>query len=401
SAGHRLTSSRRVRRLRTTLVVVEIALAGVLCAGSIQLWRHYRALAAADHGFTTDGVLTFRVAIPVPTQPEPGAIGLRIDALRQALIGIDGVRHVGATTNLPWSGYDENADLRVVGRGMRDEASTSVRYQAATDGYFEAMGMRVLGGRTFDATLDTRERPLVLVINDAAARQAFPAGDAVGARVRAFGEEREVIGVVRGVGDFPTSTGVEPAMWFPLAQVEFVDLFFTLRVDGPVPTSRLDAVRTALARVDPFLPISDVQTMAARGDAALAEQRLALRLFQAFAGLSLVLAASGLYGLLAYVVHQRRKEMGIRAAVGATRADLARLVLRDSLTMAVVGALACAAILPTASAAWMTWTSGLGALDGWTWAGTPTVLLAIALGASIGPARLAARQVDGAALKED
>jgi len=100
-------------------------------------------------------------------------------------------------------------------------------------------------------------------------------------------------------------------------------------------------------------------------------------------------------------VHQRRKELSIRAAVGATRADLARLVLRDSLAMAVAGALACAAVLPAASGGWVAWTSGLGRLDAWAWVGAPAVLLAIALAASLGPARQASRQSDVAALRED
>ena len=241
TSGARTTAGRRTRRLRTLLVVVEIALAGVLCAGTIQLWRHYRALTTQDHGFATAGVLTFRVSIPVPTEPEPGTIGARIESLRQAILDIDGVRDAGVTTNLPWSGYDENSGIRVVGREMGDDASTSVRYQAASDGYFETMRVRVLSGRTFDATRDVRNRPLVVLINDATASHLFPAGNAVGARVSIFGQEREVVGVVRGVGDLPTSAGVEPGMWFPLGQVEFVDVFFAVRdrhaaADGPAAT---------------------------------------------------------------------------------------------------------------------------------------------------------------------
>jgi predicted permease len=400
-AGTRTTAGRRTRRLRTLLVVVEIALAGVLCAGTIQLWRHYRALTAQDHGFATSGVLTFRVSIPIPSRPEPGAIGARLESLRKAVLEVEDVRHAGITTNLPWSGYDENSDLRVVGRDMGDDPSTSVRYQAASDGYFDAMRMRVLSGRTFDATRDIRNRPRVIVINDATARRLFPAGNAVGTRVEIFGEQREIIGVVRGIGDQPTSVGVEPAMWFPLGQVDFVDVFFAVLVDGARPLSRLDAIRAALERIDPALPISDVQMMEARAATALANQRLALRLFQAFAMLTLLLAASGLYGLLAYVVHQRRKELSIRAAVGATRTDLAGLVLRDSLSMAIAGALACAAVLPAASGGWMAWTSGLGRLDAWAWIGTPALLLAIALLASLGPAHQASRQTDVGALRED
>lgn len=401
AATGRVTTGRRTRRLRTTLVVIEIALAGVLCAGTIQLWRQYAKLAAQDHGFRPEGVLTFRITIPTPNERQPGAIGARIETIRQALLGIDAVRSAGATTNLPWSGYDENADMTVVGRDTPADLDTGVRYQAATEGFFESAGIRLLSGRAFDAQRDVRDRPLVVMINDAAARRDFPDGGAIGARVRVFGQPREVIGVARGLRDQPASPEVEPAMWFPLGQVEFVNVFFVTKVDGASPTAIVAAVRSAIQRIDPELPMSDVQTMEARAATAMAEQRLALRLVQGFAALALLLAASGLYGLLTYVVHQRRKELGIRAAVGATRADLARVVLRDSLTMALAGAAACLLVLPFAASGWLTATGGLGALDRWAWVGAPVVLLGIALLASLGPARMASRQVDGAALRED
>ena len=397
----RVTIGRRTRRLRTALVVIEIGLAGVLCAGTIQLWRQYARLAAQDHGFRPEGVLTFRVTIPTPAEPQPGAIGARIESIRQALLGIDAVRSAGATTNLPWSGYDENATMMVVGRDTPADLDTSVRYQAASEGFFESVGLRLLSGRAFDARRDVRDRPLVVMINDAAARRHFPDGGAIGARVEVFGEPREVVGVARGVRDHPTSPEIEPAMWFPFGQVEFVNVFFAARVDGASPTAIVPAVRLAVQRIDPELPISDVQTMEARAATAMAAQRLALRLVQGFAALTLLLAASGLYGLLTYVVHQRRKELGIRAAVGATGADLARVVLRDSLAMALAGAVACLLALPVAASGWITATGGVGALDRWAWVGAPAVLLGIALVASLGPARMASRQVDGAALRED
>jgi ABC-type antimicrobial peptide transport system permease subunit len=134
---------------------------------------------------------------------------------------------------------------------------------------------------------------------------------------------------------------------------------------------------------------------------ALTAQRLSMRLFQLFSALTLVLAASGLYGLLAYLVHQRRKELNIRAAVGATSVDLAQVVLRESLTMALAGGIVCLVALPVASAWWRALTEGLPDLDAWAWIGTPVALIALAVLASLGPARTAARQVDGAALRED
>ena len=136
----RVTTGRRTQRLRAALVVTEIALAGVLCAGTIQLWRHHRALATQDLGFRAASVLTFRVTVPVPGETPRGVVGARLEDLRQEIQQLQAVEAVGAATNLPWSGYDENADLTVLGREVPKGMDTTIRYQAATAGFVEAAG---------------------------------------------------------------------------------------------------------------------------------------------------------------------------------------------------------------------------------------------------------------------
>ena len=158
-------------------------------------------------------------------------------------------------------------------------------------------------------------------------------------------------------------------MWFPLGQVEFVHVFFAARVRHCTPESILPGVPAAVQRWTRSCRSATCRRWRHATTTALTAQRLAMRLFQLFSALTLVLAASGLYGLLAYLVHQRRKELSIRAAVGATRVDLAQVVLRESLAMAGAGGIVCFVALPLASAWWRALTEALPDLDVWAWIG--------------------------------
>jgi hypothetical protein len=314
-----------------------------------------------------------------------------------------GVSHVGATTNIPWSGYDENAGITIVGRPTPAAAEgLNTRFQAATPGYFEAVGTRVLAGRLFDAGRDVQGQPLTLVVNESLARRFFPAGDAIGSRVNAFGEDREIVGIVSDVKDNPADLDTPPAYWFPLSQVEFGTAFFAVRAaeDGD-PAALTSAVTAAVHSVDPQLPLADIRTLDRRAAGVLAPRRFALWLFQAFALLSLVLAAAGIYGLLAYLVRQRRKELGIRSALGASPADLWRMVFADGFRMAGTGALLCLLLIPVGGRLLQSFLFNVKAFDVVTIATAPIVLLAVALLATMGPALAARKSNPSTALRDD
>lgn len=401
TGSRRTTADLRGRRIRTVLVAAEMALAGLLCAGTILLWQSARHIESLDHGFSTDDVLTFQVTLPQVGEPAPGAMGRRIEAMRQALVAVPSVTHAGVTTNLPWSGYDENAGYRIVGRDAPEDDSHAVRFQAASPGYVDATGMRILEGRGFDPARDAFDQPKTILLNDAAARRDFPNGDAVGARVQMFGAEREVVGVVRGLRDHPTLPEVEPAIWFPLTQVEFPRVFAAVRTNGADPLAIVPAVRAAVQAVDSELALADVQTLETHAGAALAAQRAALFLFEVFALLALGLAAAGLYGLLGYLVQQRRKEFGIRAAIGATRNDLAVVVIRDGLRTAMAGTLACLVAMPFAGRLMASVVFGASPTDPAVFLGTPLVLLGAACLAAAAPALGVSRDVDVSTLREN
>jgi macrolide transport system ATP-binding/permease protein len=399
--SQRVTSGRDSRRLRSVLVAGEIALAGLLCAGALFLLRSYWEISARDHGFNSAGALTFHLRVPRTGDAGPGTLARVYGAILLKIGEIPGVASAGASTNLPWSGYDENSGFEIVGAPPDRNNDKGGRYQAATPGYFEAAGMRLLNGRLFDRARDAKGQPFTLIVNDALAKRYFPNGKAVGASLRVAGQNRRIIGVVEGIQDSPADLDTKPAFWFPFEQSEYESLFFVVRSARADPASLTPAVTAAGHAVDPEVALDEIQTLQSRADSALAGRRFALWLFQSFAILALALAAAGIYGLLAYSVQQRHKELGIRAALGASRADLWKMILCDGLKMASAGAFCCLLLAPLGGSFLRSFLYNVKAFDLLTVAGAPAVLLTVAVLASLGPARSATRSDPAFALREN
>jgi predicted permease len=394
----RVTAGRESRRLRSFLVAGEVAFAGLLCAGALYLLRSYQEIGARDHGFKAEGVLTFQLAL----QSDKQEVLARLqDEIRTRIAAIPGVAAAGLTTNLPWSGYDENTDFAVVGRVSGKDEDTTARYQGASAGYFEAAGMRLLNGRLFDRERDVQGQPPTVVVNDALAKRFFPQGDAVGARVDLWGEKRQIVGVVAGIKDFPADLDIKPGFWFPLGQVPFATVFAAVRTANLDPASLTSAVTGVVHTVDPELPLTDIRTLERRTAGALAARRFALWLFQAFSILALVLAAAGLYGLLTYLVQQRRKELGIRAALGATQSNLWSMIVADGFRIAAAGVACSVVLIPLCGSLLQSLLYNVKALDLVTIAGALAALLAVTLLASLGPARSATRTDPVVSLRQD
>ncbi|MBC7926418.1 MAG: ABC transporter permease, partial [Bryobacteraceae bacterium] len=256
--SQRTTSGRDSRKLRRVLVAGEVAVAGLLCAGALFLLRSYQEIGDRDHGFNAASVLTFRLRLVTPggDNAKPYELARLYDDLRREIAEVPGVTAVGATTNLPWSGYDENTGFAIVGRPVNKDDSPGGRYQAATPGYFEAAGMRLVAGRLFDPLRDASTQPLNVIVNDELVRRYFPDGKAVGARLALWGKERQIVGVVAGIRDYPADLETQPAFWFPLAQVEFPAIFVAVRSNSQVdPASLTASVSAAVHKVDPELPV--------------------------------------------------------------------------------------------------------------------------------------------------
>jgi putative ABC transport system permease protein len=279
------------------------------------------------------------------------------------------------------------------------------QYHSASDGYFEALGARLRAGRTFDAH-DTATSEPVVVINETLARQQFAGQDPVGQTITSSstaigplgrtlmpGADHRIIGVVADVKNHTLQAAAEPAIYNSVRQYPFRTMFLTVRGAGD-PAALTAGVREALRGVDPALPLSNVRPLTALVAGSVQQSRLLTYLMSGFAVLALALAALGIYGMLAYAVGQRRQEISIRLALGATPAAVLWLVLRQGLTLTVIGILVGAAsglaisrILASVVANLL---FGIGAADAATLAAVIVMVLGVAVAACLVPARRAA-----------
>jgi predicted permease len=379
-----------VRSLRGALVVAEVALACVLCFGAALLVRSGMQLAARDHGFQPSGVVTFQLELPRKTYDSSARVGAFTSEVLRRWREVPGVVAAGAGSSVPWTGYDDNTSFDIPGRPVKPGESIQARFQTATPGYFEALRWRLRNGRFLDDGDIEDPKQLVVVVNEVLARRYFEDADPVGREINFFGRPRRIVGVVADVRDYPADAQAEPAVWMAAGQQPASSMSVVVRLSGDALAS-VPRLRQALASVDAELPMAELRTLEAVADAALAERRFALLICQAFAGLGLLLAAIGIYGLLSYIVQQRRKEIGIRMALGATRSALLWMVTGSGVRLALAGVGVGVLVSPLAGRAIKALLYGVSAADMVTLVAAPLVMLVTALGASAVPGWIAAR----------
>jgi predicted permease len=397
--GVRVTAAGHgIRSLRGALVVAEVALACVLCFGAALLVRSGMQLAARDHGFQPSGVVTFQLQLPREGYNDSAKISAFISEVLRRWREIPGVVAAGAGSSVPWTGYDDNTSFDIPGRPVKPGESIQARYQRATPGYFEALRWPLLRGRLFEDG-DRADAQLVVVVNEVLVRRYFEDADPVGREINFFGRRRRIVGVVADVRDDPADADAEPAVWMAAVQQPDSGMSVVVRSSGgalaPVPR-----LREALATLDRELPMAELRTLEGVAEAALAERRFALLACQTFAALGLLLAAIGIYGLLTYIVQQRRKEIGIRMALGATRAALLWMVTGSGLRLAVAGVVAGVLLAPLAGRAMTALLYGVSAMDVVTFVVAPVLMLLTAGVASAVPGWIAARSQPMSALRD-
>jgi predicted permease len=391
--GRGATGGGRQLRLRNFLVVGETGLACVLLIAAGLMLHSFVNLLRADPGFRPQQVLTASVSLPREHYSTDPRIVQFYDELVTRLQSIPGVQSAAVGTDLPWTGYDENAGFSVEGRSAEYNSQTAARYHGASVDYFRALGIPLVSGRFFTRH-DDQNAPHVMIVNQAMANRYWPGEDPIGKRVTFSSNPVsdkdwvQIVGVVKDIKDHPDSPSAGPAFWFSYAQQPYENMSVVVRSSSN-PALLMSDLRSAVRQLDSGLAVGDMRVMGQVVDAAVSSQRFALFLVGLFAALALVLATIGMYGVVSYSVNQRMHEFGVRMALGARPWGLMRMIVGQGLKLAIVGAaigLLCAAALGRLLSSLL---YGVGDRDPFAFAGVALLTLITATLACYVPARRA------------
>ena len=328
---------RRTHRMRSALVVAEMALAVILLTGSGLLIRSFIELTRVNPGFEPEGAIAVRITLQGELYKNGDQVRNRVAEIEDRLRGLPGVLAVGAGSVLPLGGLGSLNDFAVEGAPPPPpNVNAEIAVASVTPEYFKAIGTPLQRGRLF-GTLDHAKSPPVALLNEAAVRQWFPDQDPIGKRVLAAGAvSREVVGIVRDVLQRNPGQPAAPQMFLPYTQRTNRTLRFIVRAQGDA-LALAPAVRDQIRSLDPNLPLADVvplQEMVAR---SIARPRFYTSLLTLFAAVALALSATGIFGVMSYTVAQQSKEIGIRIALGASTTDVLRGVVGRALVLAGIG----------------------------------------------------------------
>ena len=401
--GRRHTESGGRARLRSALVVAEVALSLTLLVGAVLLGRSFLALTSVDPGFGVDNVMTFQVAAPSAEYPEGRQQGFYAH-LYDRILAMPGVESVGGVSILPLSGSFSCDGIEIVGRPAPPGQGACAEARSASPGYFETLGIPLVSGRGFTAA-DTPDSTRVVVINEAFARRFFPGEDPIGKAIvysaRSQGDSRQVVGVVGDVRHF--ALGVEPVAEFYTPQSQdpsYHTMTVAVRAAGDA-LSLVGPIRTAIAEQTPNAPIYNVRMLDALVSTSVAAERFRTLLLSLFAGLALLLAIVGTYGVVSAAVTARAREMGIRLALGAQPPEVLRLVLTSGLKLVLGGmvlGIAGAVVLSNSVSSLL---FGVEPADPVAFASAATVILVTGVLAIFVPARRASRVDPASALRAE
>ncbi|MFC1639471.1 ABC transporter permease [Gemmatimonadota bacterium] len=381
----------RRRILRSGLLALEMAISLVLLVGAGLLLKSFAQIRTVDLGFDPHNATQFTLSVPEPRYQAEQTIDF-FRSLEERLAALPGVNAIGMNSGSPLGRSHTSIGFDIIGRPpFPSEEQPFFLVRRITPGYFESVRISLLAGRAFNAD-DRAESPLVTVISQTASEQYFPGIDPIGQQVT-FDQGQTiwtVVGVVGDVRSLDVTTETEPEAYFPHAQWSVPTMTVTVRtvarVAGLVPL-----LRREVAALDPMLPLYRIEPLDRLVDISTGEERFYLFLLGLFAGLAVLLAAVGLYGVVTYIVSRRTREIGIRVALGAKWKDVARLVLWQGMLPTAVGT---AMGLLAAFAGTRVLSSLLYQVDPWD---APTfvlgtgVLFGVALLASFFPARAATR----------
>jgi putative ABC transport system permease protein len=388
-------------RARRALVAVEIGVALVVLISATLLARSFVRMRADTGGVKPAGVLAFDITIPESRYDAPRAAAF-LRTLQERLASIPGVTAASGVSVLPFSGSGSQSGIRTMESPAVRESERTTDVSVALPGYFAAMGIELVRGRVFEAGDTTGDhRSTVTVVDEQFAEANWPGQDPIGHEAVGWGFMRmTVIGVVRHVKPYGVTSPSRQELYVPQAVRPYTRMTIVMRTPGD-PEALIAPARRAVAELDAEVPIFSVATMDDLMDATVAAPRLVAFLATAFGSVALLLAAVGLYGLMAFVVASRTREIGIRMAVGATSTSVLRLVVRQSLALAGVGVVLGVAGALAAAPLIRRQLFGVSPTDPVVYGLLPAIMLLVALLASLAPALRASRVSPLSALAED
>ena len=340
--GRSSTAGGARQRLRSTFVVVELAVALVLLVGAGLLIKTFSKLRSVESGFNPDHLITMHVALPETRYKE---VATQTRFRTQILAGMNSLPgvHAAMISELPLSGDSLDHEFLIENRppiAPGDEPSLEAR--SVLGDYFKVMQIPLRAGRDFGPQDLIENAPLVGIANDAMVRQYFQNEDPIGKRIRWAHDSdlrwTTIVGVVGDVKHFGLDLPELPALYSPYTQINRWKRWMAIaaRTEGN-PTAMAQSIKQEIWKVDPQLPVTRVETMNEMAAESFAARRFNMSLLTVFAGLALVLAAIGIYGVMSYAVTQRTQEIGIRMALGARTSDVLRVILRNGMTLVVMG----------------------------------------------------------------
>jgi putative ABC transport system permease protein len=407
-SGRGGSDSPRRHRVRALLVVSEVALSLVLLVGAGLMIRSFSRLLAVDPGFKADHVLTAFVSVPVSKYSKTEEQVAFFDRLLERLRNVPGITAAGMITDLPLFG-GSSTGFDIDGRpeslpGQRPMTD----YRMINPDYFAAMGMKLVEGRAF-SRFDADGAPGVVIINETLAKSYFAGEEPIGKRLGLSGNPkdwREIVAVVADVRNYGVDADVKPEVYVPFLQsapdyLSGVASAMTVVVRSAMdPAALTTALREQVQALDKNQPVSEIRTMEWYLADSMAQRRFNMLLLGAFAGLALVLAAVGIYGVIAYTVEQRTHEMGIRIALGARGSDILRLVFANSMVTTVAGIVIGLVAAFALTRLLQSLLYQVTATDPFVFATIPILLLLVAIVATYIPARRAMKVDPITALRE-
>jgi predicted permease len=389
--------------MRAALVFAEVALALVLLVSAGLLARSFWSLSRVDVGFHTERLLASGVALPDTRYASPESRRAFVAAALERIEALPGVARAAAVNRLPLGGGNVFVGVEIEGQPQR-EGAVSMDRRVVTEDYFTTLGIPLRSGRAFVAADRADSTDRVVIVNEAVIRRFWPDGNALDRRLRLMlnsgpGPWLRIVGVVGDVRHHGLDQAAQPEVYVPYVQAAVESMVFLAQTHVE-PLQLAEPVRLALQELDPLLPVRQ-ETPKGLLDASIAEPRLRALLFNGFGLAALLLSALGIYGVVAHAVERRTREIGVRMALGASRANILRLVLRNGLRLVIAGMASGLVVAAVVTRALRGLLFGVPALDPVTFAGVTGLLLLVAVLAILIPALRAVRLDPTTALKTD